>query len=800
MVNPTLSREHHLVPASTCLLGLVAVAAGADIVRVDFGAADSAVMSGFTQVTPETSYGKDANVGWLDTTGLAAFDRPRPDTSFQKDVYTNELRQDRVESRGAATLRIDAPAGRYRVWIMVGPGTGERKDRAQIWDVRITNGTHSATATGYGETRCRALRLDGEASSDGHLDLSIFTRSKWGLNALVVVPMTAWPGFEANEVPKLEQIIHLLPDRVLAGANPGRLGSKKWKHVPHVDATPPPTYTAQEKARGFVVHRRPWIANVWPNTVPRRADFDRVLETFASPDEYEPLTFTVMPLRDFATAEIIVSDLVSENDDVIPSSDVERRFVQYKWVKPGYGMFGEYYRAPDVLPRFERPQPLTAGENFRAWMTVRVGPFAASGTYRGRVELRLDGQAATELPLVLRVLPIKLQKDPSIIYSTYYRYRDFFVRDAPDDFSRRWWARKIENDMASMAAHGYASFLNSIDSKSVRKAGDTWIANFDTLQARLDLARRHGLDTEKPVVVQFTNPLRDLYEHHMDGKQIPSHIKGIQMPPPAFFEDVTGMVTAFEAERRLRGLPELLYYPIDEPTRSTPVSMDFMVALFKAIRKVPDVRIYVTADPAEEAFAPMKPYADFWCNFWPSLSPDEVEVDRKRGVVQWLYPNHVSGGDNDHTPVAGARITYGFWLWRGGYRGLMPWTFEACSGDPENYLDTTLMDFGNHTDDDASVLPVTLYEGVREGIDDGRYVYTLQRWIDKARALGHGDAADRAESDLEAILDSVDLAAVTKVLKERRVYDTGWPDDRFDRNRWMLAQHILRLRELCAPD
>jgi len=783
---------------------LMGVAAHAEVVRLDFGKADSAVMRGFTAVTPKTEFGKGVKAGWLDARGLNAMDRPRPSTSFQKEVYTNELRQDRVESRGPAMLRVAVPKGKYRVWVMVGPGSGERADRPQIWDVKIKNGPNSATATGYGESRCRVLVLDAVSSAEGYLDLEISTRSKWGLNAMIITSLEEWPVFEKTERPKREQIIYLLPDRVLAGANTGRLGSIKWKHIPHVDDTPAPEYAEAEKRRGFVIYRKPWVTNVWPNTVPRREEFNPTLKAFASPDEYEPLTFTVMPLRDFKRAMVTVTDLRTEDGRVIPRSDIEVRYVQYKWVKPGYGMFGEYYRAPDLLARFRDPQPLRANENFRVWMTVHARPFTPEGTYRGKAVLTLDGKRAADVPILFRVLPIRLQKDPTVIYSTYYRFRDYFVKGAPDDFSRRWWARKIEQDLASMAAHGYTSFLNSIGRGSVTRMGDTWVANFDALQNRLDMARRNGLcqDTKQPVVVQFTNPLRELYKQHMNGKEIPSHIRGIKMPPQAFFDDVTGMVRAFEAERKMRGLPEFLYYPIDEPTRTTPVSMDFMVAIFKAIKKVPGVRIYVTADPAEPAFAPMKPYVDFWCNFWPSLSPEEVRADlSERGVVHWLYPNHVSGGDNDHTPVAGARMVYGFWLWRAGYKGLMPWTFEAISGgNPENYLEGTHMDFFNHTDDDASVLPVTLYEGCREGIDDGRYVYTLQRWIEKARQLGHEEAAKKAEAHLKAVLDSVDVAAVRKILKERRVYDTGWRDSKFDGSRWIIAEHILRLRTLCGAD
>ncbi|MEA1950101.1 MAG: hypothetical protein U9N87_01865 [Planctomycetota bacterium] len=772
-------------------------AAQADVVRIDFGTADSAVMDSFTAVTPDTTFGNGVTAGWLDTKGLKAVDRPRSRIPFPPDVYTNELRQDRVESRGPATLRVAVPRGKYRVWIMVGPGSGERADRPQIWDVAISNGKNRKTATGYGETRCRALTLDAVSTAEGFLDLSISTRSKWGLNAMVVVPLVDWPKMQESEIAKLEQIIHLLPDDVLTGSNVGRFGKIEWKHTPHVDDTPAPGYTEAEKNRGFVIYQKPWVANVWPNTVPRREEFDPTLEAFACPDEYEPLTFTIMPLSDFGNASVTVTDLLTEDGKTILASDISVRYVQYKWVRPNYNKFGTYYRAPDVLPRLDSPQPLKANENFRVWMTVHARPYTPAGSYRGKAVLAIDGRPAAELPIVFKVLPIKLQKDPTIIYSTYFRFRDGFIKNAPDDFSRRWWTRKIEQALASMFAHGYTSFLNSISATNV---DGNWVANFDGLQNRLDMARRNGLcqDSKQPVVARFSDPLRELYGKYMNGKRILKHIRNIEMPPQAFFDDVTEMVRAFEAERKLRGLPELLYYPIDEPTRTTLESIDFSVATFKAIKKVPGARVYVTADPTEAAFAPMKPYVDVWCCNHPGLSPEQIRADlEQRNVVHWCYPNHVAG-ENDHTPVPGARLVYGFWLRRGGYKGLMPWIFEACSGDPENYLDTRVMDFFNHTDDDAGVLPVTLYESYREGIDDGRYCYTLRRYIEKARQLGHKAAADKAEADLNAILDSVDTQAVRKFLSQRSIYHTGWAESAFDSNRRTIAEHILRLQKLCG--
>ena len=758
------------------LLGAAVLLAGrlqAAVVRLDFGTSDSPVREGFLAVTDKSALKDGRQAGWLDTTELAALDRPIPRTPFPPVIYTTDIRQDSVQSRAAATLRVAVPAGKYRVWLMAGTGGG---GTAQVWDVQVRSGPSCAKATFFGENTCRVMTMDAVSGKAEHLALNITTRSKWAINATVIASLDEWPRLQQTEIAKLEQEAFLLPDDAL----------KKWRHTPHEDTTPPPEYTEAERGRGFVVYHRPWPTPIWPNTMPRREDFDPTLKAFAAPNECEPFTFTVMPLRDFARLAVAVTDLETNDGRSIPAEDIEIRYVQYKFVRPNYKLFGTYYRAPDLLPRFDRARPLTAGENFRVWLTVHVRPYTPAGMYRGAAVLELDGRRAAEVPMVLRVLPITLQKDRSVLYGTYYRHPSRYVHKAPDTFSRRWWVRKAECDFASMAAHGYNSSIVSMTA-NIDRAG-RWTVSGDGLDRELDMARRHGFDPSKPIVCYFSYSLQKRYRHHT-RRGIVKHMYGVKMAPQAFFDDVTAMVHAFERERKRRGWPELIYYPFDEPA-TTKAAMALMVRILQAVKKAPGVRTYVTADPSNPAFSAMKPYVDVWCSHLFSMTPEQLRVDQaQRGVEHWCYPNCVSG-ENDHTPVAGARMTYGSGLWRTGYRALFPWIYQSWAGDPANNLDAAMMEFFNHTADDASVTPCTLYEAYREGIDDGRYITTLRRWIEQARGLGRQEAADAAQKDLDFVWSSIAEQTSYK-------YDTGWADDSFDVYRWIIASRILALQDVC---
>jgi len=692
-------------------------------IALDFGTAESPVREGFVRMTDKSAFGAGTQAGWLKTDGLTAVDRGAPAKVGGFPVfYSNDLRRDSVQSRQAATLRVKAPAGKYRVWILAGTGGGSE---AQVWDVRVAGGASSAKATFYGPETPRLMRLDAVESKEGVLDLNISTRSVWALNGIIIAKEDEWAALEKTAIAALEREVTMLPDDVL----------EKWTYLPHKDDTPQPKYTAAEKTRGFVLYGKPWVTPVWPNTVPKREEFNPTLRAFACPDEYEPMTFTVMPLRNLSNAIVTVTDLRNEKGDTIAAGNIEVRYVRYEYVRVRYNRHEKYRLVPNLLPLFQEPRSLKANENLRTWLTVHAPPGTPEGVYRGAATLTIGEEQVAEVPIEFRVLPITLRKDPSLTYGTYYRHASRWISKAPDDFSRRWWTSKLHNDLKSMAEHGIESYIAYVSAS--RGKGGRWVVRLDELKRQLDLAGRYGFAVRKPWVGNFQYSLNKLYRKYM-GKSIPGHLFGVEMPPQAFFDEVTKMVQAMEAERKRCGLPEIIYYPFDEPNPRTEESIRFMTPLLQAVKKVPGVRTYVTAYPTLAPYAPMKPYVDVWCTQSFVAPFEQVQRERKeRGVEYWCYPNFVMAGTQGHTQIAAARMVYGFGLWRSGYQVLVPWTFQAFYGDPENCLDAHQAEFGIHADDDGNVVPTMLYEGRREGYDDYRYLATLKYWIAQARKLGH---------------------------------------------------------------
>lgn len=683
-------------------------------------------------------------------------------------VYRTALNCDFLSSAASTQLTLAVPPGKYRIWALLGHPGG---DARQIWTTEISSNSGSDSAAVIGSLGMRQLLLPATADAQG-LRLSINTKSKWLLNALAVVPESEWAQVQEKIITPHWQDASMLPREVL----------EKWTRLDKTPKFPEPAWSEQQLQNGFAVYHRHWAEPVWPTQFPRPQELTAPVRAFAAQNEYEPLTFSIYALKDFAKIDLAISPLRNERGQTLPANDIDLRYVRYMFVRPNYSLFNTYYEAPDVLMPW-RPQSLSKGRNLRLWLTVKVAVGTPEGFYRGEAVLTLDNQEY-KVPLCLRVLPIVLQKDQELVFGQYYRHPVTSVLAAPDDYSREWWRRKTYAELEHLRASGMNALTAGLWGN---KKDGLWRQNFDTLQVIIDLQREYGFN--KPQICSFN--VGGLYRQYMKSG-MGSHLRLIKMPPPEFFAEITEMVRDIETEARNRQWPELLYYPVDEPSTSKD-SIEFMTAVMKAIKEVPGVRTYVTADPAHEGYAPLKPYVDVWCCQPFSISREQIqqEMAARPGLEFWCYPNHNSG-ENDHTPVNGTRMTYGFGFWRSGFRCLVPWIYQSIAGDPWNYLDSSSSDFDVRTDDDGTPIPVTIWEAYREGIDDGRYINTLEKLIRRCQANGLNAEAAAAQADLDLIENSI-------YVQPKYKFDNLWHPETFDVYRWMLASRIMQLQKIFQP-
>lgn len=499
------------------------------------------------------------------------------------------------------------------------------------------------------------------------------------------------------------------------------------------------------------------------------------IRLFSPPGEANAANFVVLPLRDLPGVTVTPGAI-----GPVAAENVEVRRVRYTRARPNYTVQHRYRLVPDALERFTRGD-LTAGESTRFWLTVRVPAGTRAGDYRGSVTVAgPDGSAA--VPIRLRVLPIVLREDPTKLFGIYYRHPLDLAAAASDEVSREYFRHKADREHADLAAHGTRNVVLSLGGRAADAQG-SFAFDWGLLAAKLALWEKHRFTG--PVVLGI--PTDSVYAKHV-GERYGSHLRAVQDPPPAFEAELTALVRTVEAERVRRGWPEFLYYPVDEPSTAA-VAVKFMVKVLRAV-KTAGARTYVTADPTHEQFEPLRPFVDVWCT--QPFAPDRETVladSRARGVEYWCYPNHING-ENDHTPVAGARMTYGFGFWRSGFRTLIPWIYQYNVGDPWNYLDGATSDFFNRSEPDGTPIPVAMWEAYREGWTDYRYLHTLEHLLAEAKRRATPAAlaaAAQAERELHFIWNAIRVQPKYK-------HDDLWSPADFDVYRWIVAREILALQ------
>jgi len=552
-----------------------------------------------------------------------------------------------------------------------------------------------------------------------------------------------------------------------------------YTEMPFVETAPEPALTPEEKQRGYVLFQRPIMEPVYPNTKPLAQERLEQLVAFATPGEFEPLTFSLYPVRELQNLEVRCSSLTCEAG-VIPVAAITVRLVTYWNVGyPHYTSRSTYRRTPELLERVS-VHSSPRGECQRYWIEVHVPEDAKPGLYQGTVSVWDDGfEQAIEIPVSLRVLEFKLQKDPAKHYSAYYYVRNRTQYGGkPDSFVQKATA----NDYRAMVAYG----LDMIPTLSLRSQDGKTIQL--PYADELDQMLKAGLTG--PVPVTADGVIGRFYRDTTPGGQQGSHWNISQLPPAEFYERITAAFQAFESERKAKGWPEFICCPIDEVAEAR---KEFGAQVYAAV-KAAGIRTYATKDPTGADAAVYRPYIDIWCS-QPYSIPYEKIIAQSR-YEYWCYPNHNAGEIKDRLVMCkGGRMTYGFGFWRSGYTTLIPWNWNwTPGGDQFDYLRGSQSGCGQRIDEDGEVIPAIYWECFREGVDDARYIYTLQQAIFQREGSPDAQCRRVVAGARQLLQDTWDAINV----QQKYLADGMWPSEEFNTRCWLLAQATSELLQYPA--
>ena len=519
--------------------------------------------------------------------------------------------------------------------------------------------------------------------------------------------------------------------------------------------------------KGYVVFSRDFQRYVYPWTIPAKNEQVESLNLVMAQNDFEPQTFSIYSIRDLGNVRVSVSNLAGEGNKVISSNNIQVQVV--KAMKKRTGSSGEYKLVPRLLSQKNHSNiPLSYTTRF--WLTIHANSTTLPGSYSGLIKIDSENENSTTIPFTVEVLPIKLEPVKGIDYSMCMSY-EFFELD-----SKEWTAgekEKIYRDGVNIFKDYKNHGMTTVDVTTPyyfqwNKDGTPKMEHF---KGMIKGAKEVG----------FTNPIYWYFGHYVQVTkgQHPGNVRTYN--PKVHLKRTKFLVeTALKINKQLDG-PPVYFMPIDEPRIAS--RKEITLDLFKEIKKVPGTTIMCTTDIGGKML-------DIENNSQQDrklLAPGVKKRKSDRKV--WEYNNTAIQSMN---PTY-SRYIYGYYTWRQDLDGMNSWgpgTTQNSRGNPFEDLDSEYSDFFLFFPHAGEPLSTPNWEALREGIDDIRYVYQLEKLCSQ-KATAYPKEVAEAEQFLNSIRAMCDIDERSMINKFG-----DWTPERFTLLREEIISRIIKLKEL----
>jgi len=660
----------------------------------DFGSVESPVKNGFTKMTPEALYSSTVGYGWVNNASMFAVNRGVEPTTGSP----NELTCDFIESKDCNQFRMDLPDGEYIVYLISGdtnapaPKFNVYSDDEELGEIAV-GGRYNFLPFSFPVT-----------ATNNRLLLTFKGKFGWLINSLIVYPKKDFLQAQ-KESDKIEREIYLgSPEHII----------KYAKHIYNETNTSP----EETENKGYLIFKRNYLDIIYPNTIPKNEEITRDLSIFATPGEYEPITFSIFPIRELKNVKISVSDLINSEGEIIDKSNIDLREVKYYFHNVAMSTPPSYMLFPKILDKIKTVN-IEKRRTTTIWLTIRVPGDAHPGDYDGKIKIETDNAVPTVLDLNLKIFPFKLIELKKPIFNMCYHLPVSCPARGIDGWNL------LEQDLIDMKNHNMNSVNLFIISQNIWDAFGERGKSIHTagLLKFLNLCKNTGL----------TEPATFNIGPYFPWDPNQSARKEILNPKEwQYVIDAVNEVGEISVAEKL---PEVLWY-IDEPASET--KKQNVLAFFKFLKEnCPQAKTFVTLAESFDS-------ADVVCPDTLKLPelllshPNYIAEQKKRNVSVWTY----NGASNPMIPVLD-RLGIGFMMWLWGVDGQENFTYQLYyyHRNPYNPLDDISSPMYGHTYPGADgPIPTTTWEAIREGIDDLRYIKTLEEYIDLSKKSNNQNA------------------------------------------------------------
>jgi len=608
--------------------------------------------------------------------------------------------------------------------------------RVRIMAVDRQSGTHNNTEI----LIAKDVKMDGGK-------LTFLSGGRMYLGYIKFIPSANrrkkdYPKWKCVTVAPVKEDFKQISDKLIRG----RIARGYFIERKYVDDKKPPVPSAASEKLGCIVNAHDWMDLLFENAVPAKDPGKAALAASAAPGEHEPACLSVYGLRDLEKVSL------SGGKALAKAGIASRIAVVRSLPKRSTNIYGpsEFIYGPLYLERTSETK-VGKGVSKEFWITFEVPGTAKPGTYRDVFELVTPGGKMT-VPVTVTVRPFKLDKP---------------VRERVG-----LWGSAHENH-PEKAREFRARGVNAV---TMHPETDLMMSgtSFDRLEKSPGARLVADLEGCLESVIVSTHPLTRNTFGHPGGEEK--------------FRKAVGQIMAYA---KAHNWPKVYFYIQDEAL-SNPHTLKLAVWEAQQLRAcgVPVFSTHIwykTTRPFQKEVDQIAPLVDAFCDRYSTRSlwyVDKWEDMQKRVLAEgkelWSY-----NADRAilFSQPAMKRFAYG-WFFRTVGKdcaGQLSFTYHRSVESPYTDLDGE----SGECVDFCYIYPAGKghaggcsidFEALREGIDDLRYIVTLENRIAEAKKKGLTQAAEAAEKGLADLKNSFDFGKnyVSKSVFLDSVFDRSW--------------------------
>ena len=550
-----------------------------------------------------------------------------------------------------------------------------------------------------------------------------------------------------------------------------------------------PKLTEAQKKQAFLPFAYHPQKYLFYYTQPLAAQINKPARAIGTPGEYVQMAFALRTLKKVENVGLELAAFTDKSGKkVIPVINIDLRRVM------DLPMIGKQDRTYVIEPRymesFDEFDLLNIKKDYteRFFVTVKIPDNAAPGIVRSNIKITCGSGETAVMPMMIRVLPFKLDR-PDPVKEMNFQILANFNDVRTTSWGRDNYPHQMLKNMSDLAEHGMNSIGYVNINPSISKGADG----------------NYKFDFDKPSGVAMYSLAFYMENYKRAGLNGPMgyyscsawHRYGFNKIAKAFSPEwvklISQLVAAIEKERVKRSWPEFIYFTGDEPGSSV-VKQKEIKNLANAIRKgKSDVRLSNFFNGEWNGTSDWKICKDYANVNCANYFTDRIVADSKKAGYPeiWLYNGIERVASND---ARSPRAFYGFVLHRYGATGVTQYHYRYATGG-KGRTDFAVYDHINGTRPDYVLsypapdgpLPTQQWEGVRQGIYDYRYVYTLKNRI---KACKDAQAQAAAEKVLNSVVNTIPGDFMTE---KRSHHLQKLSPETLDTMRWKISQAIMKL-------